>query len=213
MHKQTKVKRRGSAKMNTATRKRQFFFFFFFMVSLCQILTYLCLLEISSALGFHPQGTRRRLSRRLSTVTEFRCTTWNPGAMPPRCLSLEETKPAWSSVMKKTPQPKVKNGTNSRRQLPSSLLPGVTEIGTVKLRLSTNCSGYFKSISSHERDLFQEIISITNDLTLSRQSWYILIIRILQCKFQKLPSKFMQQHLRNYFNSADLKGANIVLLF
>lgn len=134
-------------------RGKIIYYCFFLMVSLCQILTYLCLLEISSALGFHPQGTRRRLSRRLSTVTEFRCTTWNPGAMPPRCLSLEETKPAWSLVMKKTPQPKVKNGTNSRRQLPFSLLPGVTEIRTVKLRLSTDCSGYFKSISSHKKEI------------------------------------------------------------
>lgn len=68
----------------------------------CQVLPYLCLLEISSALGFHPHGTRRRLSRRLSTVTEFRCTTWKPGAIPPRCLSLQDTtKPSWRSVLNK----------------------------------------------------------------------------------------------------------------
>lgn len=65
----------------------------------CQVLPYLCLLEISSALGFQPHGTRRRLSRRLSTVTEFRCTTWKPGAIPPLCLSLQDTKPTWRSVV------------------------------------------------------------------------------------------------------------------
>lgn len=47
----------------------------YLVASPCQTSTHLCLLERSSALGFHPHGTRRRLSSRLSTVTEFRCTT------------------------------------------------------------------------------------------------------------------------------------------
>lgn len=51
--------------------------------------THLCLLEVSSALGRQPHGTSCRLSRRLSTVTALRCTTWKPGATPPRCRSLE----------------------------------------------------------------------------------------------------------------------------
>lgn len=50
--------------------------------------THLCLLDVSSALGRQPHGTSCRLSRRLSTVTALRCTTWNPGAMPPLCRSL-----------------------------------------------------------------------------------------------------------------------------
>lgn len=50
--------------------------------------THLCLLEVSSALGRQPHGTNCRLSRRLSTVTALRCTTWNPGATPPLCRSL-----------------------------------------------------------------------------------------------------------------------------
>lgn len=50
--------------------------------------THLCLLEVSSALGRQPHGTNCRLSRRLSTVTALRCTTWKPGATPPLCRSL-----------------------------------------------------------------------------------------------------------------------------
>lgn len=49
---------------------------------------YLCLLDSSSGLGVQPTGTRRKLSRRLSTVTEFMWTTWKLGAMPPLCFSL-----------------------------------------------------------------------------------------------------------------------------
>lgn len=53
---------------------------------LCKV--YLCLLDSSSGLGVQPTGTRRKLSRRLSTVTEFMWTTWKLGAMPPLCFSL-----------------------------------------------------------------------------------------------------------------------------
>lgn len=51
---------------------------------------YLCLLEISSGLGLQPTGTSRRLSSRLSTVTELMWITWKLGAMPPLCFSLDK---------------------------------------------------------------------------------------------------------------------------
>lgn len=50
--------------------------------------THLCLLESSSGLGLQPTGTSRKLSSRLSTVTELMWMTWKLGAIPPRCFSL-----------------------------------------------------------------------------------------------------------------------------
>lgn len=50
--------------------------------------TDLCLLESSSGLGLQPTGTSRKLSSRLSTVTELMWMTWKLGAIPPRCFSL-----------------------------------------------------------------------------------------------------------------------------
>lgn len=50
--------------------------------------TNLCLLEISSGLGLQPTGTSRKLSSRLSTVTELMWMTWKLGAIPPLCFSL-----------------------------------------------------------------------------------------------------------------------------
>lgn len=52
--------------------------------------TNLCLLEISSGLGLQPTGTSRKLSSRLSTVTELMWMTWKLGAIPPLCFSLNQ---------------------------------------------------------------------------------------------------------------------------
>lgn len=52
--------------------------------------TDLCLLEISSGLGLQPTGTSRKLSSRLSTVTELMWMTWKLGAIPPLCFSLNQ---------------------------------------------------------------------------------------------------------------------------
>lgn len=184
----------------TAGKRQQFkTFSTFLMAHPCQILTYLCLLEISSALGFHPQGTRRRLSRRLSTVTEFRCTTWNPGAIPPRCLSLEKTKnnvkvnDEQDSTAKKQRIVLIPEDT-----LHYSLLSGVTETVTVKLGLPTHFSGYFGYINSQKKETwFQEVISTINELSHKTIMVYFNCKNIAK-KVQRLPLQLVQEHLCNY---------------